>query len=67
MTLKEYLALDGNDETKLADSLGVAHSTIWRWANGKFLPSKEQMRAIFEETSGAVTPNDFYGIGDKAA
>jgi transcriptional regulator with XRE-family HTH domain len=61
MTLKEYLALPGNSATKLADAAGVSISTITRAANGDTIPNKDLMSAIFEQTGGIVTPNDFFG------
>jgi transcriptional regulator with XRE-family HTH domain len=62
MTLKDYLAQEGNSAAKLAEAAKVSVSTIWRAAEGKTLPSRELMRAIIEHTGGAVTPNDFYGM-----
>jgi transcriptional regulator with XRE-family HTH domain len=62
MTLKDYLAREGNTATKLADEAGVSVSTITRAAEGATMPSRDLMGKIFKATDGAVTPNDFYGI-----
>lgn len=62
MTLKDYLAQDGNSAAKLAKAAKVSTSTIWRAAEGKTLPSRELMQEIVRHTDGVVTPNDFYGI-----
>jgi DNA-binding transcriptional regulator YdaS (Cro superfamily) len=35
MTLTEYLKVPGNTSVALAARLGVAHSTILRWAAGR--------------------------------
>jgi transcriptional regulator with XRE-family HTH domain len=62
MTLKDYLAQEGNTATKLADETGVSVSTITRAADGSTMPSRELMANIFKATGGTVTPNDFFGI-----
>jgi transcriptional regulator with XRE-family HTH domain len=62
MTLAEYLASTGQTASALAAQTGCAVSTITRAARGEKLPSRALMESIFEKTSGAVTPNDFYGI-----
>jgi transcriptional regulator with XRE-family HTH domain len=63
MKLRDFLDIDGNSATKLAEDCGVSISTITRAANGDTLPNKELMAAIHSKTGGAVTPNDFFGIG----
>lgn len=63
MTLSEFLKSEGNSASKLAETLGVAVSTITRVAKGKHIPSRALMEAIFQLSSGAVTPNDIFGIG----
>lgn len=62
MTLKDYLAQEGNTATKLADACKVSVSTITRAADGSTIPSRALMESIHEATDGKVTPNDFYGI-----
>lgn len=62
MTLAEYLAQPGQTAAKLALDCGVAVSTISRAARGEAMPSRELMRAIFEKTGGAVTPNSIVGV-----
>lgn len=62
MTLKDYLAQEGNTATKLADATNVSVSTITRAADGSTLPSRDLMSKIHEATGGMVTPNDFFGI-----
>ena len=63
MTLSEYL---DRQETAaaLARKLGVAHSTVKRWARGELQPSVASLRDLHDVTAGAVTPNDFVlGVG----
>lgn len=62
MTLKDYLARDGNTATKLAELTEVSVSTITRAAEGDTMPSRDLMGKIFKATNGLVTPNDFYGL-----
>jgi len=62
MTLAEYLAIDGNTPSKLAERTQKPVSTITRAANGTIRPSHKLMKAIFHATDGAVTPNDFVGV-----
>jgi len=62
MTLKDYLKLEGNNASKLAEATNVAVSTITRAAEGTTIPSRKLMEEIFTATDGAVTPNDFFGI-----
>jgi transcriptional regulator with XRE-family HTH domain len=62
MKLADYISLEGNSATKLAEDIGVAVSTITRAAKGEITPSRGLMEAIHEHTGGAVTPNDFFGI-----
>lgn len=62
MTLKDYLAREGNTATRLATACDVSVSTITRAADGTTIPSRELMGKIHEATDGAVTPNDFFGI-----
>lgn len=64
MTLKDYFKLSRTNASSLAKATGVHVSTITRVVNGS-IPSPKLMQAIFVETNGAVTPNDFYGV--KAA
>lgn len=62
MKLAEYLEIEGNSASKLAEATGVAVSTITRAARGELLPSRKLLTEIYEKTGGQVTPNDFLGI-----
>lgn len=63
MKLKDWLALDGNSATKLAEETGVSVSTITRAAEGKTIPSRELMPKIVAATGGSVRADDFFDIG----
>lgn len=58
MKLNDYVDLAGLSASELAAMVGVTYATAWRWLHGTRHPSRDQMRAIFSATKGAVTPND---------
>ena len=60
MKLSDYLKIDGNSASRLAEAAGVAVSTITRAAKGEIMPSRQLMEAIYRHSAGEVTPNDFY-------
>lgn len=64
MKLSDYLGIEGNSASKLAESMGVAVSTVTRAAKGELSPSRKLMEAFHRQTAGLVTPNDFCGIDD---
>lgn len=59
MRLSEFLAETHTKPTAFARQLGVAHTTVTRWASGEVAPSMEAMERIAEITEGRVMPNDF--------
>ena len=66
MRLSEFLAETGTKPTVLAREIGVAHSTVLRWASGEVIPSMEAMRRVAEATDGRVMPNDFMAPASAA-
>ncbi len=62
MKLDDYIREAGLTNAEFGERVGANHSTISRLRKGGQLPGAELMKAIFEETGGAVTANDFYGI-----
>jgi transcriptional regulator with XRE-family HTH domain len=67
MTLADYLKQDGHSATALAQRLSVSVSTITRAASGTVMPGRTLLKGIFDATNGAVTPNDFVGVGPADA
>lgn len=59
MRLSEYLAKNGTKPAALARALGVAHTTVARWASGEVAPSLDAMERLAAVTGGEVMPNDF--------
>ncbi len=65
MHLRDYLKpKDGKriPASVLAEEIGVAHTTVLRWADGTIQPGAEALRKIHAATGGAVTPNDMLGL-----
>lgn len=63
MTVKlaRYLQKESESEAAFARRVEAPRSAVHKWLNGT-LPSPHYMRAIYRETDGVVTPNDFYGL-----
>ncbi|MDG3439377.1 helix-turn-helix domain-containing protein [Nitrospirillum amazonense] len=60
MTLADYLQAHGLTAAEFARRIGRSRSTVARWCTGQRHPDAAAMRAIMEETGGAVMPNDFF-------
>jgi predicted transcriptional regulator len=65
MKLNIYLTEKGIREADFAALIGVNQSTVYRLCKNGQVPSKDLMATIFKLTGGAVTANDFFGIGDS--
>ncbi|WP_439597966.1 transcriptional regulator [Falsiroseomonas sp.] len=55
MDLRTYLSLKGVTATSLAARLGVAHTTVLRWADGTLKPKAQHVADIVAATNGEVT------------
>ena len=58
MTLDDYLSIDGNTASALAERAETSGASITRLLYGEQQPSAEMIRAIVEATGGAVTADD---------
>ena len=65
MKLAAYLAKRNLSEAQFARLVEAPRSAVHKWLGGT-LPSVQYMRAIYRETDGAVSPNDFYGLRRRA-
>lgn len=54
----------GISVVQAAADIGVSNVSWRYWERGDKIPSRENMTAIFEWSSGLVTPNDFYDLPD---
>jgi len=61
MLLTEYLKREELSFSEFARRIGTKHArTVERYAKRQAIPNRVMMHRITEQTSGAVTPNDFY-------
>lgn len=67
MKLENFLIKFNVKKNQFAAQIGVRKSSVSMYCSGKRLPEKKVMTAIYRATSGLVTPNDFYDIGDSDA
>lgn len=66
MRLAAFLAKKNLSEAQFARLVEAPRSSVHKWLNGT-VPSVRHMRAIYRETDGAVSPNDFYGLRRRAS
>ena len=59
MLLKEYLQLNKISSKQFSRILKVSEISISRYIHGKRIPNRRILRAIFKETNGFVSANDF--------
>ena len=59
MLLKEYLQLNKISSKQFSRILKVSEISISRYINGNRIPNKKILKAIFKETNGFVSANDF--------
>lgn len=65
MQLSEFLRLNEVTLTDFAARIGTTTATVSRIADGLVVPRRKLLIRIYEETGGAVTPNDLTGIHPK--
>lgn len=53
---------EGLSDAELAARLGVGRQTVWRWRRGQAIPGRAAMQALYRQTGGAVTAEDFYDL-----
>ena len=62
MKIEDYLSLVGISRTEFAARIKATPEAVRLWGAGERVPSRNFMVKIFDETRGAVTANDFYGL-----
>jgi transcriptional regulator with XRE-family HTH domain len=62
MGLREYRRLKNLSAVEFGRLVGVTHSTVLRWEDGKIFPAAESLQKIQSVTNGAVTPNDLFQV-----
>lgn len=66
MTLDDWLNATKTADKDFAGRIGVSRVTLFRLKTGRRKPRQKVMERIHTETAGAVTPNDFFQIGEAA-
>jgi hypothetical protein len=67
MKLADWLDAKDIGYAEMARLIGASNAAVVRrHALGERIPDREMMRRYYDATSGAVTANDFYGLGVKA-
>ena len=61
MKLCQYLSKHGLSLTAFSNAIDVTPESVRRYAAGERMPAPEIMRRIYDQTSGEVTANDFFG------
>lgn len=64
MQLSDWLGRNKIKRSDFAARVGVTPQTITGWCNGDFWIGKGAAQRVFDETNGAVTPNDFLNVAD---
>lgn len=62
MTLQDWLDRESVTVGEFASRIGRSSEAVRRYVMGDRIPDRETMPLIAQETAGAVTPNDFFGI-----
>lgn len=62
MLLQDWLSQEDLSYAQFGNAVSRTAEAVRRYANGERIPDRETMAAIVRETSGQVTPNDFYGV-----
>lgn len=67
MKLSDYIAKQGITLAEFGARVGVGHSAVSRYVNGKRRPNWDTLQRIEAETGGKVTAADFYAVVDDEA
>lgn len=62
MKLRVYRSMANLTQKQLARRLGITELSVIKYEAGANIPSRHVMLRIYEETRGAVAPNDFYDL-----
>lgn len=67
MRLNQYLVENKQSAAAFAKEMGVTSVAVWKWVNGKSLPSGANMARIDRITDGHVTSIDWISDGQESA
>ena len=66
MRLNQYLVENQMSASRFAKNLDVTPVAVWKWLNGKSLPSGANMARIDRITDGHVTSIDWFEDGQES-
>ena len=67
MDLRQYLSEHKLTASEFARTIGVAHSTVLRWADGSLIPTVENAQKIARATESRVGLEDWSPIVPTAS
>ncbi|TAK50267.1 MAG: hypothetical protein EPO23_03410 [Xanthobacteraceae bacterium] len=67
MRFADWLIINKTSNADMAARLDVSAETVRRWRTGERFPDAATQKLIFDLTNGAVTPNDWVGVGHQPA
>jgi hypothetical protein len=67
MRFDSWMELTGSTNAAFGARVRKTGETVRRWRAGEREPEFEDMRRVFKLSDGAVTPNDWVGIGPRSA
>lgn len=65
MTLDDWMTQENVSDADFARGIERTPQAVNRYRKGERIPDRETMPRIVAFTKGAVTPNDFFGVGAK--
>ena len=67
MRFDDWMNVTKTPNARFGEKLGASGETVRRYRSGERMPDTKTMALIFDLTDGAVTPNDWAGVGPRSA
>lgn len=67
MRFDEWMNMTNTPNAIFGKKIGTSGETVRRYRSGDREPDTATMKLIFEQTDGLVAPNDWAGVGPRAA
>lgn len=67
MKLRDYMTSRDLTAKAFAETIGATEFAVTKWLRGERRPSGDLMMRIVDATDGAVTPNDFFDLPERAS
>jgi len=65
MRFDDWMTATRTRNAEFGRRISSSGETVRRYRAGKREPDSTAMKQIFDETAGAVTPNDWVGVGPR--